>query len=90
MNDNSRRFSRRSFLKYAGVAAAPLVVPGTSLGNSTRRAPSSRISLAIIGLKKMGGAHVRNWLGFGDVQIVAICDVDRDLRLKTKQRVEQS
>ena len=89
MTNTGSRHSRRSFLKYAGVAAAPLIVPGTSLGNASRRAPSSRLALAIIGLKKMGGAHVSNWLGFGDVQIVAVCDVDTDLRLKTKRKVEE-
>jgi len=82
--------SRRTFLKRAGACAlAPYFVPHTALGISTQCAPSERINLAVIGLKKMGGAHVRNLLGFEDVQVVAVCDVRRDLREATRGSVEQ-
>ncbi|MCH8806535.1 MAG: Gfo/Idh/MocA family oxidoreductase [Planctomycetes bacterium] len=70
------------------MAAAPYFVPRSALGKAPGRVPSERINLAIIGLKKMGGAHVRTLLNHGDVQIVAVCDVRRDLREATKLRVE--
>ena len=83
-----RTMSRRTFLHRAGFAAlaAPYIVPGTSLGNTTRAAPSQRISLGIIGLKKMGRAHVKNLLGYGQVQIVAVCDVDTNAREEARKR----
>ncbi len=81
--------SRRAFLKRMGaITLAPYFVPSTALGTRTRRAPAERINLAVIGLKKMGGAHVRNLLAYGDVQIVAVCDVRGDLLEATRQRVE--
>jgi predicted dehydrogenase len=78
---NAKIVSRRSFLKHAGlVAVAPYLVPSTALGSAGRSAPSQRITLGIIGLKKMGRAHVHNLLRHGDVQILAVCDVDRTAR----------
>jgi predicted dehydrogenase len=86
----ARSISRRKFLKRVGfIAAAPYFVPSTVLGNSTRRAPSDRINLGIIGLKKMGRVHVKNLLADGEVQILAVCDVDTEARLEAKQRVEE-
>ena len=78
----TRPVSRRSFLRRAGLAAAavPYIVPGIALGEATRRAPSERIGLGIIGLKKMGRAHVSSLLRYGELQIVAVCDVDTEAR----------
>ena len=87
----TRPVSRRSFLRGAGLAAvaAPYIVPGSALGEATRRAPSERIGLGIIGLKKMGRAHVSSLLRYGEVQIVAVCDVDTEAREAAKRRVEE-
>ena len=60
-----------------------------SLGNAQRVAPSERINLAIIGLKKMGGAHVQGLLPRADVQIVTVCDVDPKAREAAQRNVEQ-
>lgn len=87
----SHRITRRTFLQHSGRAlAAAYIIPRTSLGTTNRAAPSERINLGIIGLKKMGGPHVENLLGFGDVQIVAVCDVDTNAREAAKKKVEQS
>jgi predicted dehydrogenase len=64
-------------------------VSAQALGRGRRTAPSERITLGIIGLKKMGRAHVGTLLRYGEVQILAVCDVDRQARLEQQQRVEQ-
>jgi predicted dehydrogenase len=86
-----RTITRRVFLRRAGLAAAaaPLILPRTSFGSPSRAAPSERIGLGIIGLKKMGRAHVQNLLGFRDVQIIAVCDVDAVARAEARERVDQ-
>ena len=82
--------SRRKFLQSAGaLALAPYCVPRAALGSRTRRAASERITLGIIGLKKMGREHVRHLLDRGDVQIVAVCDVDSAARETQRLRVQQ-
>ncbi|MGD8453399.1 MAG: Gfo/Idh/MocA family oxidoreductase [Phycisphaerae bacterium] len=82
--------SRRRFLQQAGLlATAPLLVPATALGHAGRRAPSERITLGLIGLKKMGRAHLDLLLGDGDVQLVAVCDVDRSARDEAQRKVDQ-
>ena len=85
------RITRRTFLRRAGLAAAaaPLILPRSSLGNTVRAAPSERIGLGIIGLKKMGRAHVGSLLGFREVQIIAVCDVDTKAREEARQRVDE-
>jgi predicted dehydrogenase len=81
-------FTRRQFLQRAAAAslAGPLILTSTA---SARAAPNDRINLGFIGVGTQGGGHVGGFLGRGDVQIVAICDVVRDLREFHGQRVEE-
>jgi predicted dehydrogenase len=72
--------SRREFLKAASALAAPLVVPASALGLDERPAPSERITLGVIGCGGKGMDHVRGFLACDDVQLVAVCDVDREHR----------
>ena len=90
MSDREK-ISRRAFIRRAGLtaAAAPLILPGSSLGSTGQTAPSERLTLGIIGLKKMGRAHVYNLLGFRNVQLVAVCDVDRAARDEQQQRINE-
>ncbi|MFN0137980.1 MAG: Gfo/Idh/MocA family protein [Phycisphaerae bacterium] len=73
---NRRQFLRRA----AALTAAPLFIPAAALGTTRRTAASSRIGVAVIGIKKMGSGHVDTLLGFPDVQIIAVCDVDKRAR----------
>lgn len=79
--------NRRHFLKTAAaVVAFPYFVPKIALGNARRVAASERIRMGFIGVGNQGGGHVGSFLGSKDVQIVAICDVDRIKRdAKAKQ-----
>ena len=68
----TRRITRRAALK--GAAAAGLAAPFVC-SRSLRAAPGERITLGFIGVGTMGRGHLRNFLGRGDVQVVAVCDV---------------
>jgi predicted dehydrogenase len=71
-------FSRRGFLKTTGVAAAafavPQILPSRLFGQS---APSKKIAVGFIGVGNIAQGHLDTLLGFDDVRIVALADVDR-------------
>jgi predicted dehydrogenase len=77
------RRSRRNFLGQAiGLSAAgfafPTIVPGSALGLSGRVAPSNRINLGVIGTGNQGFNDIHSFLSDERVQIVAVCDVNRE------------
>jgi predicted dehydrogenase len=81
--------SRREFLRGAAAAvAAPCVIPSSVLGSPGLPAPSNRITFGCVGVGNQGGGHVNSLCRSGEAQIVAVCDVDTDHRLKAKQTVE--
>jgi predicted dehydrogenase len=77
------KLTRRSFLKGTAAAAVPLFVP-SALGKT---APSDRITLGFIGVGGMGSGHLRDFLGNGEVQILAVCDVDEAMRSAARDAV---
>jgi predicted dehydrogenase len=83
------QLSRRSFLKRAGAAGAaavfPTVVPSTVLAAN---APSNKIVMGAIGVGSMGSGDLGGFLSKSDVQMVAVCDVDRNHRNNAKNRVD--
>ena len=72
-----RGFSRRRFGAAAAVAAAPFIVPRSVFGAN---APSNRVNVAIIGCGNQSRADVPAMLQMADVQVVAVCDVNRGSR----------
>jgi len=82
--------SRREFLKTAGIAvAAPYVITSSALGNEDRPPASDRIVMAGIGIGNMGGGDQGAFLGRGDVQYVAVCDVRHGFRDSGKDRADK-
>ena len=75
--DRATGQTRREFIKSAtaaGTAAAlPAFIPSTVLGAN---APSNRTTLGCIGVGRMGSGDMRSFMGFDEVQVVAVCDVD--------------
>ena len=75
----AKRISRRHFLVRGlgagAMAALPAVVPSSALGLAGRPAPGSRVTVAAIGLGYGWPMFLR-----GDVQYLAVCDVDRNRR----------
>ncbi len=84
------RLTRRGFLKAAATTAvaAPYVLTSDALGARGGTPASDRIVLGFIGTGGRGSGHVRSIAGRKDVQIVAVCDVDRAHRRRSVKHVE--
>lgn len=80
---NAARSSRRDFLKSlppaaAAAAAFPAIVPARALGLGGSVAPSNRVAVAVIGTGNQGFNDLRSFLRDERVQLVAVCDVNRE------------
>jgi len=85
-----RGFPRRRFFKTAAAAfAAPLVVPRSVLGGKERFSPSNRITLGFIGVGKQNRWHLHRFMSYGDVQVLAVCDVDTTRREHARKKVHE-
>ena len=75
-------FSRRDFLKTATSAAAvatlPNIITGCASSGPKRIAPNSRINVGVIGTGNQGTYDLKQMIKDERVQIVAICDVNRE------------
>ncbi len=82
--------TRREFLQAASAAvAAPYIITSSALGSADRPPASDRIVMAGIGIGNMGSGDQGAFLGRGDVQYVAVCDVRTGMRDAAKGRVDQ-
>ncbi len=71
--------SRRKFMLTGGVAATAItIVPRSVLGGPGFVAPSEKITLACIGFGTQAIREIGGILASPDVQIVAVCDVEKD------------
>ncbi len=68
--------NRREFM--AGAAAAFTIVPRHVLGGSGFVAPSDKITLACVGFGTQAIREIGSILASPDVQVVAVCDVEKD------------
>ncbi len=88
---NKNMVSRRRFLKKTtglavGAIGFPYIVPSSALGKAGTVAPSNRLTMAQIGCGSMGGGNLNAFLGLsGEVQVIAVCDVD-DNHAQAKKR----
>lgn len=76
-----RRTSRREFLRRAatgiGASILPAIVSARALGLEDALPASDRIIMGAIGTGGRGQSNLRTFLSQGDVQVIAVCDVDR-------------
>jgi len=81
------RATRRAFLHGSATAAvaAPLFVRSYAYGAG----PNDRIVMGCIGMGGQGRGDMGGFLGFNDVQVVAVCDVVGEHRKLAKDRVDQ-
>ncbi len=77
-NSSRRRFLRQTAQAAAAGIAFPTIVPGSALGLGGKVAPSERVALGVIGTGNQGFNDIRSFLGDDRVQIVAVCDVNRE------------
>ncbi|MHC4143836.1 MAG: Gfo/Idh/MocA family protein [Planctomycetota bacterium] len=83
--------TRRQFLKVAATTsgaalALPAIVPASVFGAG---APSNRIVMGAIGVGSQGTGDMRGFLSKSEVQMVAVCDVDKKHRENAKKIVDQ-
>ena len=81
---NQHRITRRSFLRRAAAVswAAPLVL------HSRGFAANDRTVMAGIGMGGQGRGDLGAFLGFKNVQVVAVCDVVAEHRILAKAMVD--
>jgi len=89
-----KNFNRRRFLKSAtGVAAGaiafPYIVSSSALGQGGSVAPSNRIVMGAIGVGSMGTGDMRGFMRKNEVQMVAVCDVDKKNRDRAKKFADE-
>jgi hypothetical protein len=88
------KITRRAFLGQticaSGAVALPWIVPAAVRGESGNAAPSGRIAVGLVGHGCMGRGHLHRLAGDREVQVLAVCDVDRVRREEGRQYVEQT
>ncbi len=90
MNANKpNNVSRRTFLYGMSAAmAAPYIIPASAMGADGNTAPSKRITMGVIGTGGQAGGLTENAIKHKNVQIVALCDVDRGRLAEAKRKVD--
>ena len=83
LNEDNRsefrhRISRRKFLGGIAAGATFTVVPRIVLGGKSHVPPSEKTTLALIGMGGQGHVNLFNFLQIDEVQVVAVCDVNRE------------
>jgi predicted dehydrogenase len=86
---NQSQITRRSFLKGTAATGAtfaiPAIVPTSVFGAN---APSNRIVMGAIGVGSQGTGDMQGFLGKPEVQMVAVCDVEKGHRDRAKKIVD--
>jgi len=78
VSGQDRKINRREFMGSTAAAAALFtIVPGCVLVGSGGPAPSQKINLAFVGVGDQGRGNMGQLLRLDDVQVVALCDVDK-------------
>jgi predicted dehydrogenase len=90
-----KKIKRREFVKKSsgaifGALVFPQIVPSTIFARQGQVAPSDRITLGCIGVGGMGTGNLRGFLEAGNVQVLAVCDVDRKHRDSAKRMVDKN
>jgi predicted dehydrogenase len=86
---NRRRFLTNATGIAAGAIAFPYIVSSSALGNAGSVAASNRIVMGCIGMGGMGTGDMRGFLSKKEIQVVAVCDVDKSQRDKAKKNVDE-
>jgi predicted dehydrogenase len=96
-DDSTTTFTRRDFIRTTAATATGVVAAAKLAGAEPARAPvvnarvigaNDRVHTAVIGVKGMGGGHLRNLAGpdmQGDnVDVISVCDVWETARRKAQ------
>ena len=82
--------TRRRFLGRSGAAAvaAPLLASAPVCAAERGTPAGDRITVGFVGVGSQGGYLLKALLGRRDVQVLAVCDVDRRFREDARQKTE--
>ncbi len=70
--------TRRRFLRtILATGTAPLIVPRHLIAQSGQTPPSEKLATAHIGVGGQGGGNLGEIGSFGEVEVVALCDIDQ-------------
>ncbi|MEY3896401.1 MAG: hypothetical protein RLZZ214_1921, partial [Verrucomicrobiota bacterium] len=84
---NPTRITRRHAVQCLAAAAVPFIIPSRLLGQG---APSKKIHLAMIGTGRQAyHTNLPTLLGFPEVRVVAVCDVDRRRAEAAKAKIDK-
>jgi predicted dehydrogenase len=86
---NRRQFLKRATGATAGAIVFPYIVSSSALGGAGSVAASDRIVMGCIGMGGMGTGDMRGFLSKKEVQVVAVCDVDKNNRDKAREIVNK-
>jgi predicted homoserine dehydrogenase-like protein len=88
------QITRRKFLSrtaaLSGTIAMPWIIPGSVRSANGNSKPSERITVGLIGKGIMGSGHLRRLVGDREIQVLAVCDVDRLRREDGKRLVDET
>ncbi|MCA9177096.1 MAG: Gfo/Idh/MocA family oxidoreductase [Planctomycetales bacterium] len=86
---SSELLLRRQFLRTTAAAgvAAPALFSAVA-ASAQPVAANDRLTLGFIGIGMMGRGHLSRFLGMNDVQVLAVCDVEKTRRENARQAVE--
>jgi len=79
-----RDFFKKTGLATAGAAAFPYIIPSSALGADGAVAPSNRIVMGAIGTGGQGTHNMKALSNIADVQMIAVCDCDKNHREAAK------
>lgn len=90
-----KNISRRNFIRNTGLAAAgaigfPYIIPSSALGADGHVAPSNRITMGAIGVGGQGTYNLKQFLGIPEVQVVAVCEADKNRLAAAKELVNKT
>ena len=96
---DGKQITRRSFLRgVVASTAIPYVINSSALGAGDKLSPSNRLNFGFIGLGGQGTGHLLGgawtyipggYITEDDVQVVAVCDVQRKRLESAQQRCNQ-
>ena len=87
-NLKRRSFIKRTLQTSASLLAAPTILPASVWNSKKYTLPNDKINLAFIGVGGMGTGHLRSFIGYDDVNILAVCDVRKEHRDNAKAIVD--
>lgn len=72
------RLNRRRFLQNTLVASLFTILPTRARGGVGQISPNDKTTLACIGMGGRGYQNLRTFLRFDEIQVIAVCDVNRE------------